>query len=131
MENKSQIELLAPAGNWEVLQAVAEAGADAVYAGGKRFNMRSLRPDMNFNQDELKSALDYLHDKGKRLYVTLNNLYFDEELDGLKEYISFLVGIGVDALIIQDLAPARICKQLGKSECIERISKAILYVKSL
>jgi putative protease len=76
MENKSQIELLAPAGNWEVLQAVAEAGADAVYAGGKRFNMRSLRPDMNFNQDELKSALDYLHDKGKRLYVTLNNLYF-------------------------------------------------------
>jgi putative protease len=113
MENKSQIELLAPAGNWEVLQAVAEAGADAVYAGGKRFNMRSLRPDMNFNQDELKSALDYLHDKGKRLYVTLNNLYFDEELDGLKEYISFLVGIGVDALIIQDLAPARICKQLG------------------
>lgn len=112
MKDNYQVELLAPAGNWEVLQAVAEAGADAVYAGGKKFNMRSLRPDMNFSQDEIESALAYLHEKGKRLYITLNNLYFDEELDGLKEYISFLAAIGVDALIIQDLATARICKQL-------------------
>ena len=112
MKEKHQLELLAPAGNWEVLQAVAEAGADAVYAGGKRFNMRSLRSDMNFSQDEFDSALDYLHAKGKRLYVTLNNLYYDDDLDGLKDYISFLAAIGVDALIIQDMATAQICKQL-------------------
>lgn len=113
MRDQYQVELLAPAGNWEVLEAVAEAGADAVYAGGKKFNMRSLRPDMNFDQEEFKSALAYLHDKGKKLYITLNNLYFSEELDGLKDYISFLAEIGVDALIIQDLATVEICKQLN------------------
>jgi hypothetical protein len=63
----NQVELLAPAGKWDVLQSVAQAGADAVYAGGKRFNMRMLRPDFNFSDRELKQAADYLHDLGKRL----------------------------------------------------------------
>ncbi len=113
MKQKNELELLAPAGNWDVLTAVAEAGADAVYAGGKRFNMRGLRPDMNFSDEEIKSAVDYLHDKGKKLYITLNNLYYDYELSELKDYAAFLASAGVDALIIQDMAAARICRDLG------------------
>ncbi len=113
MKQGYELELLAPAGNWEVLTSVAEAGADAVYAGGKRFNMRGLRPDMNFTEEEIGSAVKYLHGKGKKLYITINNLYFDYEMDELKEYIKFLAASGVDALIIQDMAAAWICDELN------------------
>ena len=63
----SNIELLAPAGNWESMQTVIKAGADAVYVGGKRFNMRLLRKDYNFSDEEL-IAVDYLHEQGKIIY---------------------------------------------------------------
>jgi len=76
----TNLELLAPAGKMDVLKSVAQAGADAVYAGGKRFNMRMLRPDFNFSDWELKQAADYLHEQGKRLYVTVNNLYVEDDL---------------------------------------------------
>ncbi len=111
MKQGYELELLAPAGSWEVLTTVAEAGADAVYAGGKRFNMRGLRPDMNFTEKEIESAVKYLHGKAKKFYITINNLYFDHELDELQDYIAFLAAAGVDALIIQDMAAARICNE--------------------
>jgi len=107
-----RVELLAPAGRWDVLQKAAEAGADAVYVGGKRFNMRLLRPEFNFTDQELKDAVDYLHQRNKRLYVTVNNLYFDYEIDELKDYLVFLQDINVDALIIQDIAVLKLCKEL-------------------
>jgi len=107
------LELLAPAGKWDVLQSVARAGADAVYAGGKRFNMRMLRPDFNFSDLELKQAVDYLHGLGKRLYITVNNLYYDHELSELKDYLYHLQDIEADGLIIQDLAVADIHRELG------------------
>ncbi len=112
MKQEYEVELLAPAGNWEVLTSVSEAGADAVYAGGKRFNMRGLRPDMNFSEEEIESAVKYLHGENKKLYITINNLYFDYELDELRDYAVFLAAAGVDALIIQDMAAARICDDL-------------------
>ena len=108
-----EIELLAPAGKPEVLEAVAAAGADAVYLGGKRFNMRALRYDFNFSDRELTQAVRDLHQIGKKLYVTVNNLYFDRELGELSRYLVFLQEIGVDALIIQDLAVARLHRELG------------------
>ncbi len=112
MKQEYELELLAPAGTWEVLTSVAEAGADAIYAGGKRFNMRGLRSDMNFTEQEIRSAVQYLHGQDKKLYITINNLYFDHELDELRDYISFLALAEVDALIIQDMATAWICAEL-------------------
>ncbi|HQA06506.1 MAG TPA: U32 family peptidase [Syntrophomonadaceae bacterium] len=109
----TNLELLAPAGKWDVLKTVAQAGADAVYAGGKRFNMRMLRPDFNFSDWELRQATDYLHEQGKRLYVTVNNLYYEDELAELKDYLFYLQEIKVDGLIIQDLATAAIHQELG------------------
>ena len=109
----TQIELLAPAGRWEAMEKVAAAGADAVYLGGKRFNMRLLRPGFNFSDQELRDAVRYLHQQDKRLYITINNLYYDEEIEELSEYLLFLQELGVDALIIQDSAIIKIHRQLG------------------
>lgn len=107
-----KVELLAPAGKWEVVEAVASAGADAVYAGGKRFNMRLLRDDFNFTDRELYDVTNYLHDRGKKLYVTVNNLYYQDEIEELKEYLVYLQKIGVDALIIQDIGLLSLASEL-------------------
>ncbi len=108
-----EVELLAPAGKWDTLEKVLRAGADAVYLGGKRFNMRMLRPEYNFTEQELKNAVEYVHQRGKKLYVTLNNLYYDNEVEGLKDYMFFLQEIKVDALIVQDIGTVSLCKELG------------------
>jgi len=107
------IELLAPAGKWDVLEAVAGAGADAVYLGGKRFNMRMLKPDFNFSDQELRDAARFLHQQDKKLYVTINNLYYETEINQLADYLIFLQEIAADALIVQDVALIRLYKQLG------------------
>ncbi|MGE5391002.1 MAG: peptidase U32 family protein [Deltaproteobacteria bacterium] len=107
------IELLAPAGKWDVMEAVAGAGADAVYLGGKRFNMRMLKPDFNFSDQELKDAADLLHQDGKKIYVTINNLYYEPEINQLEDYMNFLQEIKVDALIIQDVALIKLHRELG------------------
>lgn len=106
------LELLAPAGKWSVLEAVVNAGADAVYCGGKRFNMRMLKPGYNFSDQELQDAVAYLHQQKKHLYITVNNLYHDDEIHELKDYLSFLEMIGVDAIIVQDLALVALGKEL-------------------
>ena len=106
--NNTRIELLAPAGRWEAMEKVAAAGADAVYLGGKRFNMRLLQSGFNFSDQELRDAVEYLHQQDKRLYLTINNLYYDEEIEELTDYLLFLEELGVDALIIQDSAIIKI-----------------------
>lgn len=109
----NEVELLAPAGKWSVLENVVQAGADAVYAGGKRFNMRMLKAGFNFSDQELKDAADYLHQQDKKLYITVNNLYYDDEINELKDYLLFLQDIGVDALIVQDAGVIHIHNELG------------------
>ena len=106
------LELLAPAGKMNRLRAVIEAGADAVYLGGKRFNMRALRADFNFSDDEIKQAADILHQKSKKLYITVNNLYNTDEIAELGDYLFFLQDTGVDALIVQDTGVAELCSRL-------------------
>ncbi len=113
MRARCGIELLAPAGKWTVLKEIIKAGADAVYLGGKRFNMRLLRPDFNFTDLELRDAVALCHDNGVRLYVTVNNLYHEEELPAIDDYLCFLKAIGVDAVIIQDLALIEACRKQG------------------
>lgn len=111
--SKPYVELLAPAGKWDVLEAVIRAGADAAYIGGKRFNMRLLRPGFNFSEPELIDAVAFMHSQGKKLYVTVNNLYLDRETQSLGEYLVFLQDIGVDAIIVQDLGLVGIYHNMG------------------
>ncbi|QQR65828.1 MAG: U32 family peptidase [Candidatus Brocadia sp.] len=112
---ESKVELLAPAGRWEALTTVIDAGADAVYIGGKRFNMRLHRSDFNFTDEQIVDAVRYAHSKKVKLYITVNNLLSDDELGNIAYYLSFLSEIQVDAIIVQDLGVLHLIKQLGIS----------------
>ncbi len=106
MKRKNDLpELLAPAGSFECLIAAVEAGADAVYLGGKRFGARAYAK--NFESEELMRAVSYCHLHGVKLYVTLNTLILDKELSDAVEYAKELYKIGVDALIVADLGAIR------------------------
>ncbi len=98
----NKIELLAPAGNWDALVAAVEAGADAVYLGGKRFNMRLHNQSANFDDAALARAAAFTRARGVRLYVTVNNLVSEAELPAMRAYLEALRNIGPDALLIQD-----------------------------
>lgn len=112
--NRKSVELLAPAGNWEALEAAVEAGADAVYLGGKHFNMRMHRnKETNFDNEMLKKAVEYTHAHGVQMYITLNNLISEEEVEPLKEYLTYLNEIKPDAILVQDLAVMQMVKELG------------------
>lgn len=97
-------EILAPAGGGESLIAAVRAGADAVYLGGKDLNAR--RGASNFDSDALAQAARYCHIRGVRVYLTVNTLLFDDELPQLREVLRTACAVGVDALIVQDLAVA-------------------------
>ena len=71
---KKRVELLAPAGTWAAFESAISAGADAVYLGGKHFNMRVHKNDFNFDDEELKKAVKYAHERNIKLYITINNL---------------------------------------------------------
>ena len=110
---KKSVELLAPAGNFDALKAAVDAGADAVYLGGKAFNMRVHRTDFNFSNDELKAAVDFAHARDVKIYVTLNNLISTEELAPLEKFLAFLDEIQPDAILVQDLAVINLVRKLG------------------
>ena len=95
-----KIELLAPAGNIEALKAAIMAGCDAVYLAGKLYGARAF--SKNFNNEELVEAIKYAHLYGVKVYVTVNTLVYDDEVDAFLEYIEFLHKNNVDAIIIQD-----------------------------
>ena len=107
------VELLAPVGTWEVLEAAIAAGADAVYLGGKRFNMRLHRTDTNFDDEKLARAVKYAHAHNVRLYVTVNNLISERELPGMREYLKLLNQIQPDSLIVQDLAILQLARDMN------------------
>lgn len=94
-------ELLAPAGTYETLIAVCNAGADAVYAAGTKYGARAYAG--NFSDDELLSAISYVHLHGKKFYLTLNTLIKNSEFNELYDYILPLYERGLDAVIVQDL----------------------------
>ena len=101
---KKSVELLAPAGTWDAFTAAIDAGADAVYLGGKHFNMRVHRNDFNFDDEQLSRAVEYAHAHDVKLYITINNLISAEELPALEEYLAFLGKIKPDAVLVQDFA---------------------------
>ncbi len=111
--NKNAVELLAPAGQWESLVAAIEAGADAVYLGGKAFNMRVHRTDFNFDDEQLKAAIEFAHARGVKIYITLNNLISAEEIAPLEKYLAYLNEIQPDSILVQDLAVINLVRKLG------------------
>ncbi len=104
-----KIELLAPAGSVESLYAAVQAGADAVYMGGSKFSARAYAN--NFDDEQLKEAINYCHLYGVKVYITVNTLIKEEEIKEAIKYIGFLYSIGVDALIIQDTGIAKLIKE--------------------
>lgn len=105
------MELLAPAGTMENFMAALESGADAIYLGGKVFNARAHAA--NFGIDELREAVRLAHILDVSVYVTVNILIGDTELKDLEQYIKDLDSIGVDAIIVQDLAVVEIAKRVA------------------
>lgn len=94
-------EILAPAGSMEALKAAVCAGADAVYLGGSRFGARAYAD--NFDEPALISAIEYCHLNGVKVYLTVNTLFRNEEMNQLKDYLTPLYEMGLDAVIVQDL----------------------------
>jgi U32 family peptidase len=101
-------ELLAPAGSLEAFFAAMEKGADAVYAGLKDFSARAKAK--NFTLEQLERMLGYAHPLGRRIYVTLNTLVKEQELPPLVNVLADLEAMGVDGVIVQDLAVARLVR---------------------
>lgn len=99
---KKEIELLAPAGSYETFEAVIRAGADAVYLGGSQFGARAYAN--NFTEEELLRAIDYAHIHGRQVYLTVNTLFKENELEqGLYDYLLPYYEQGLDAVILQDM----------------------------
>ncbi len=105
-----QIEILAPVGSMESLYAAIQNGANAVYLGGKLFNARHYAS--NFDFDQLKEAVSYAHLRGVKVYVTVNILIDNEEIEAVIDYIRYLYQIDIDGIIIQDLGLASLLRKI-------------------
>ena len=103
-------EILSPVGGEEQLTAAVRSGADAVYFGTKALNAR--RNASNFGDDDLERSVRYCHERGVKVYITLNTLVCDDELDMLKNELVKVASAGADAVILQDLACARFAKNI-------------------
>lgn len=103
------IELLSPSGDMERLKLAVKFGADAVYVGGEMFGMRT-NPS-NFDNEQLKQAVDLVHKNNKKLYLTCNTLPRNDEIEFLPEYLKYAAQIGVDALIIADMGVLSLAKK--------------------
>ncbi|MBY0755486.1 U32 family peptidase [Clostridium sardiniense] len=93
-------EILAPAGNLEKLKIAIDFGADAVYIGGSRLNLRAFAG--NFTNEEIAEAVKYCHDRERKLYVTMNVFPRNFDLNGMEDYIKGLEALGIDAIIVAD-----------------------------
>ena len=104
-----KIEILAPAGNLEKLKFAIIYGADAVYIGGEAYGLRASAD--NFDSQDMKEGISFAHERGKKVYVTVNIFPHNADLKGLPEYIKFLKDIGADAVIVSDLGVFSIVKE--------------------
>lgn len=104
-----KVELLAPAGNYQAFIGAMNAGADAVYLAGKQFGARAYAD--NFSCEELIQALDYAHLFGKKIYLTLNTLVKESEIDQIYDYILPFYEHGLDGVIVQDLGVLKYLKE--------------------
>ena len=96
-----KVELLSPAGDLERLKIACIYGADAVYIGGKNYSLRANAN--NFSIDEIREGCNFAHSLGKKVYLTLNIVFHNEDIDGVYDYIKEVVECGIDAFIVSDL----------------------------
>ena len=104
------IELLSPAGDLEKLKFALMYGADAVYIGGQNYSLRANAK--NFSRDEIKEAVEFAHTLNKKVYVTVNIVFHNDELNGLKDYLLYLDSINVDGIICSDITVMMLHKEL-------------------
>ena len=95
-----RIELLSPAGDIERLKVTLLYGADAVYIGGEQYGLRANAT--NFTIEQIKEGCSFAHKLGKKVYLTLNIVFHNEDMDGVEEYIASVVDAGIDAFIVSD-----------------------------
>ena len=95
-------ELLAPAGNMEALKAAIAGGCDAIYLGMQKFGARAYSD--NFDLESLAEAIEYAHLRNVKIFVTMNTIVFEDEIEDMKEQLHSMNDIGVDGVIVQDLA---------------------------
>ena len=105
------MEILSPAGSYEAAVAAVQNGADAIYLGYGKFNAR--RNAANFDDNGLRTTVDYCHLRGVKVYLTLNTLLSDQELPQAAKLVGLCNEIGVDALIVQDLGAAEMIRQVA------------------
>ena len=103
-------ELLLPAGDFDRFKVAIDYGADAVYFGGYKYNLRANAN--NFDLEEIRRATNYAHERGKKVYVTVNMIFHNEDLEGLDEYLKALDEIGIDSYIVSDFAVIEAIKRL-------------------
>ena len=110
MAVRKKPELLAPAGNMEKCKMALLYGADAIYLGGNKFGLRAFAA--NFSTAEIKEAVEFAHNLGKKVYVTVNIFAHNEDIAELPEYLLSLEEAGVDALLISDFGVWSIARQV-------------------
>ena len=121
-------ELLVPAGGEKQFIAAVENGADAVYMGGLLYNAR-MGAD-NFTADQIGKAVDYAHLRNVKVYVTMNTLLEDEELDSALGLAEILYEKGVDALIVQDLGLGELIRQRMPDFPLHLSTQATIYSRA-
>jgi putative protease len=112
MQFDKKPEILAPAGTLDAVKKVIEAGADAVYVGGKILNMRQHRASYNLSDTELAEAIEFVHSRRTKLYFTLNSLVLDSQLQQVRRTLEKLGTLCPDAIIVQDLAVATLAREI-------------------
>ncbi len=123
-------ELLLPAGDFDRFKVAIDYGADAVYFGGEEYNLRANAN--NFTLDDIKRATEYAHERGKKVYVTVNMIFHNEDLDGLDEYLLALDKIGIDSYIVSDFAVIEAIKRLNiKTKFYISTQKSITNLESV
>ena len=105
-------ELLIPVGNKECLEAAIKNGADAVYLGGKKFGARALAN--NFDDNEMVDAINLCHSYGVKIYVTVNTMIYNQEIEEVLNYLKFLYRNNVDAVIMQDIGLINLTRKISK-----------------
>lgn len=106
-----KLELLAPSGDLERLKIACLYGADAIYIGGQNYSLRANA--LNFSIDDISEAVKFAHNLNKKVYVTVNIVFHDKDLEGVSEYLKTLDEIGVDAIIVSDVFIMDLWKKLN------------------
>jgi putative protease len=115
-------EILSPAGDFEKLKVAVHFGADAVYLGGRGFNLRAGAG--NFSSEELRTAITYAHSRGVKVYITANSFLFDRDLPGMKTYLREAAASGADAFIISDPGVFCLAKDIAPQTAVHISTQA-------